>query len=65
MIQIPKISLAIQRMHGGENAGVVNGKVVAYGKTSVAIEREAVKKGYKPEDIMFIFISKPNTHYAL
>ncbi len=64
MTIIPKISKVIQKKHTGETAAIVNGKIVAFAKNSLEAEKEAVKKGFKSEDVMTTYIMGEKS-YAL
>ena len=56
MTVLPKISKAIQKKHTGEAVAIVDGKIVAYGEDSYEAAKNAMKKGYKQEEIMTTYI---------
>ncbi len=56
MVQIPKISKALQKKHEGQSVAIVDGKMVAFGKDSVQAEKLAIAKGYKREKVMTTYI---------
>ncbi len=64
MIQIPKISSALQEKHSGESIAIVAGKIVSYAKNSHEAEIKALAQGYKRDDIMTTFIMGTK-NYAL
>jgi hypothetical protein len=64
MTTIPKISKVMQKKHAGESVAIVDGKIVAFGKDCLEAEKEAMKKGFKPEEIMTTYVMG-DKYYAL
>lgn len=64
MTTIPVLTDEIQSKHAGEQAAVVNGDFVAFGKTLQEVYSKAAKLGYDHDEILIAPIPRPGVLYA-
>lgn len=64
MIKIPILTDDIQKAHAGEQAAVVDGEFVAFGKTYEEVLAKARQRGYAHKEILIAPIPRPGILYA-
>lgn len=64
VIKIPVVTDEIQKAHAGEQAAVVDGEFVAFGKTYEEVLAKAEQLGYEHTEILLAPIARPGVLYA-
>ena len=62
-IELPEITEAIQVLHGGERAAIVDGKFIAFAENSVELAKKAAQLGYSPSQFCITFIPRLGVSY--
>jgi len=64
VFKIPVVTDEIQKAHAGEQAAIVDGEFVAFGKTYQEVLAKAKTLGYEHKKIMLAPIARPGVLYA-